>query len=350
MKTLCTSIVLCVMTVAVNSHGQCDSLGDKTLCVYTLTPSQAAAFSTTDSAVSSFWTTDWAGRDYVQLIPPDNCYPGACNFVGGATDAQMTIKAGGTARGLYLYVEVQDDIWVDRASRLDIGADVVELFFDDSSAAVIGACGIDCRIGIYGSYLSYTTSEFMVWMGPTNPPANLIHNYYNSMGDWGMYEPTWEGVFAQYGLRVEIITVDATHRVQEWFIPWTSFGNGGFPLGTAMAGKRLGFAGGYDDRDGDSGTTTVDKLRFTGKDPWASDANYWGDLLIAADMPPVESATGVTAPARAVGLSTSRVVATECYSLRGERLPASTAPALIVKRQANGTHLTMSIAQRGRQP
>jgi hypothetical protein len=319
MKNLHAGIILCTMAFAINTYGQCaNDLADKELCVYTLTPEQAQSFSASDNRVSDFWTSGWAGRDYVQLVPPDNCYPGNCNFVGGATDARMTIKAGGTAQGLYLYVEIQDNIWVDRASDADIGADAVDLFFDDSSSAFIGTC-TDCRIGLYSNFLTYTTAQFQVWMGGTVAPTGFNYQRYDPLTwAWGATVLTWATAKSLYGFEAEIITVDATHKVQEWFIPWTKFGNGGFPEGTAMAGKRLAFAGGYNDKDGDN--ATEDKLRFTGKDPWSTSiTDAWGDMLLAADMPPVET-VGVIKSAKTTGVSAGRVIATEYYTLSGSRI------------------------------
>jgi len=342
MNRLFVGIVLCAMAFAINTYGQCDDLADKVLCVYTLNSTEIAAFSATDNAVSGFWTSNWAGRDYVQLVPPDNCYPGNCAFVGGATDARMTVKAGGSAVGLYLYVEIQDNAWVDRTSATDIGADAVDLFFDDSSSAFIGTC-TDCRIGLYGNFLCYTTAQFQVWMGATAPPTGFYYQYYdNALWSWSPHPVTWAQALAEYGFQAEVITVDATHKVQEWFVPWTKFGNGGFAEGTAMAGKRLGFAGGYNDKDGDN--AVEDKLRFTGKDPWSTViTDAWGDMLVAADMP-VVSALGVTKPAKAMGVSASHVVATEYYSLSGSRI----APQSLQQLPANSVCVKVSRFADGR--
>jgi hypothetical protein len=345
MNRLFVAMVVCAMAFAINGYGQCaNDLADKELCMYTLTPAQAASFSVTDNAVSAFWTTGWAGRDYVQLIPPDNCYPGSCNFVGGATDAMMTVKAGCTTQGLYLYVAIQDNIWVDRASASDIGADAVDLFFDDSSSAFIGTC-TDCRIGLYGNFLTYTTAQCQIWMGGTVAPTGLYYQYYdNSLWSWGAHPVTWAEAAAQYNLHVEVVTVDATHKVQEWFIPWTNFGNGGFPVGTAIAGKRVGFSGGYNDKDGDN--AVEDKLRFTGKDPWSTViTDAWGDMLIPSDVGPVEAySTGVIKSTNARGVSASRVVATEYYSLSGSRI----APESLQQLPANSVCVKVSRLADGR--
>jgi hypothetical protein len=138
-----------------------------------------------------------------------------------------------------------------------------------------------------------------------------------------------------YNLHAEVVTIDATHKVQEWFIPWTSFGNGGFPFGTSLNGRRLGFAAGYNDKDGDN--ALEDKLRFTGKDPWSTSvADAWGDLLIAADMPGPPCPTGYDScsaarPVTATGVTASRVVATDYYDLSGSRI----APEVVRQLPAN---------------
>ena len=55
----------------------------------------------------------------------------------------------------------------------------------------------------------------------------------------------------------------------------------------------MGFAGGYNDLDGDA--PDHDALRWpNGKDPWIGDQNYWGDVMLDNGMGNVESvvATG----------------------------------------------------------
>jgi hypothetical protein len=322
MNRIAAMMMLCVLARTGVTSAQCDDLADANLCVYTLTSTDEAAFSAADGAVSSFWNAPaWTSRDQIMLVPPDNCMPGQCNFAGGASDASITIRAAATARGLYLYAAVQDNIWVDAAAADDLGADCVDLYFAQESAATSFSCP-DCLIGLYESELTYTTQQFQVWMGGSAIPAALRFAHYDgSLWSWTTTNPTWAEARTARGIEVEVVQVDATHKVQEWFLPWETYGSG-IAAGTDISGQRLGFSGGYNDKDGDN--ASADCLRWLGKDPWVGKGvtNYWGDLQLPADLGTVQSAMAAR-PRRVssrAGIAESGVCGREYYSLTGRRL------------------------------
>ena len=322
-------------------QAQCEDPFDNVLCAYTLTPAEEAQFSSTDNQVSAFWS-NWGARDYFDLVAPDDCYPGRCNF-SGASDAGLVGKAAGTQRGIYLYFEAMDNTWVDRSGQSDIGADATDMFLDIYDASYIFTC-TDCLIGLYDSRLSYTTNQFQVWMGATSVPTELSYQYYDGgMWSWTQTFPSFANAKTVYGFEAEVVTVDATHKVQEWFFPWEKLGTQGLAIGTALGNKRIAFTGGYNDKDGDNPDN--DCLRWTGKDPWVSDGNtvnYWGDLLLASDMGNVVAVLG-TSTRRTSGAAspTGRVAGSEYYTLKGERVQAERVASLptgsMVVRRTVGT-------------
>ena len=326
--------VLTMLVVACLVSGQCSDPFDAVLCVNTITSQQETQFSATDAAVSVFWSG--LSGDYFELIPPDDCYPGSCNF-SGESDGSMTIKAAGTGRGIYLYIEVQDNVWVDWSGGTSYGDDSVDLYFDKLDANTIWTC-TDCLIGLFDSKLSYSTQQFQVFMGASTPPSTFRFAYYDAnMWSWTTVNMSWADAKAQYGFDMEVVTVDATHKVQEWFFPWVKYGTG-YPVGENLNGKLLGFAGGYNDMDGDN--PNPDCLRWpNGKDPWIGDANYWGDIQLASDIGTVlDVPLSVQRPARGRLAQTVATGPAEYFSLRGERVPARTlrgvAGGIVVQRAA----------------
>jgi hypothetical protein len=87
-------------------------------------------------------------------------------------------------------------------------------------------------------------------------------------------------------------------------------------LPSDLAGRRLAFTIGYNDRDSAGEAMTC--LRWQHGDPWTPrepGESHWGDLLLPDDMPPVAVAQPRPAAVRPV---TS--VPTERFTLTGRRL------------------------------
>ena len=95
MRGLCLLTAACVLASIGTAAGQCSDPFDAVLCVNTITPQQESGFSATDAQVSGFWAG--LSGDYFELIPPDDCYPGMCNF-SGTSDGTFLVKAAGTGR------------------------------------------------------------------------------------------------------------------------------------------------------------------------------------------------------------------------------------------------------------
>jgi len=265
------------------SYGQCTDPYDANLCVYPVTNAPA---NIRDGVISAFWN-DWGGKDYIEMIAPDDCYPDRCGFVG-SDDALLTIKAAATNIGLYVLSTVTDNTWVDKASADDWGADAIDFFFDAMDANAIWTC-TGCTIGLYDSKLTYTTQQFQVWMGASASPTGCRMAYYDEiLWSWQTIGLTWNELSVLYKIEIDVINIDATHKAQEWFFPWTAYGKG-LAIGTNLDGMKLGISGGYNDKDGDN--ANPDCLRWLGKDPWSGTVNYWGDFVLQSGIGAVDTNT-----------------------------------------------------------
>lgn len=296
------------------SYGQtCDDPYDGNLCVYPVTGAPA---NVQDGVVSSFWS-DWAGKDYIEMIAPNDCYPDRCGFIG-TDDAVITIKAAATSVGLYMLSEVHDNTWVDRASADDWGADAIDFYFDAMDANAIWTC-TGCLIGLYDSKLTYTTQQFQVWMGASAPPAGCRMAYYDEiLWSWQTVGLDWLQLSTLYNIDIDVITIDASRKAQEWFFPWVHFGKG-LAIGTQLDGMKLAFSGGYNDKDGDN--TDPHCLRWLGKDPWSGDANYWGDFVLQPGIGNVDTVGVIAKASPRVNRLVSGV--TSLYNLQGQKMLAS---------------------------
>ncbi len=316
---------------------------DHELLVYWLESGQRSQFSTSDGSPSAFWDTDWANRDRIDLIAPDNANPDGAPFTG-TDDASVVIKAAADCAGLYLLCSVEDNTWVDKASADDWGADAIDLYLDNQSADDIATCD-GCYIGLYNTTLTYATQQFQVWMGASALPASLQYQAYDdNLWAWAAAVYTFADLTAALGIEFEVMGVDATHKAQEWFIPWRSVGNGGLPE-VPSSGTRIALSGGYNDKDGDN--PSPGELRWLGRDPWAADAQqtqYWGDLAMGdgfvAGTPCAMGVRGVN-PATPARVFVSHGTAPSEYLIDGRRAGAGTGPracGVVVIRSAAGTH------------
>ena len=182
-----SQVSLALATLASVACPQCYDPFDSVLCVDG--PWVLGQFSSTDGAVSAFWSD--VGLDSVEIRPPANCYPGACNF-RDSDDARMVVKAAADWEGLYLYVKIRDDIWVYWSGDYGYEDDAIVLFLDKLDANTIWAC-TDCLNGLYGSRLTYTSQEIRVIVGGTSPGDTLRLSYYDATDRvWATLFLTWQ--------------------------------------------------------------------------------------------------------------------------------------------------------------
>jgi len=326
------AVVACVLAMTSVSFGQdCSDAYDNNLCVYPI-PAADAQFAV-DGALSAFWA-DWTGKDYAEMIPPGSCYPGRCNFTGGASDAKLVIKAAGTGRGIYILSTVTDNTWVDRADPTDWGADAIDFYFDSKDANNIYTC-TDCRIGGYCTLCTYTTQQFQVWMGATSLPTGCKYQYYDeNLWSWQDSYVEFVNMKFLYGMEVDVVALPGGDKAQEWYFPWEKYGQS-IAVGTLLDGMQVAFSGGYNDKDGDN--ANPDCLRWLLKDPWAGDANYWGNFTMQAGMGNVVPGIGIHDKAfKAAAAGKAQKASTAFFTLQGQKItaPLNTLPkgAIVVQR------------------
>jgi hypothetical protein len=291
---------------------------DDLLQVYKITDAQMAAFSTSDGVISPFWASDWDSRDYIDMNTTNNSYPGRDAW-DGSDDANITIKAAASSDGLYFYALVTDNVWVDATGGENAWAsDAVDLYFDSKSSTEIASGGEEIMVNpAYGWALTYTSQQMQVWMGASALPTAFMFNYYDDLyWTWSYNNTTFANAALLYGgMTMEVVSVDATSKAQEWFIPWGFVGTGG--IAEVAEGTQIGFTGGYNDLDGDGGE--VNCLRWKNYDPFSS-ANgltSWGNLVISEAIP-----VGTVSPVANRVIDNGSIATKALYTLNGEKLAA----------------------------
>jgi len=320
--TTVSACLLAWLALPVSSYPQCADPFDNVLCVYQLSPAEEAQVSFSDGQVAGFWA-DWAGRDQIDMVPPDDCYPGQCGMTD-SLDAQLIVRAAATTQGLYLYAASTDDHWVEDPGDSGVTCDVVELFFDQLQAD--RACWWCDEWYLIGCDYRATPLSYTAWhlraptgAGQRTPRVRMRH-YDTDVWTWVTVDYTRDSLQSVWALEIDTATLDPEHRAQEWFLPWHTFCMG-LPAGAQLAGRRLAFIGGYNDAD--TASATVGLLRWNGGDPFLrSDACYWGDLLLPTDMPPV-AAVGVAPQRQAIPRSTSALAKPLRYDPTGRCLSGS---------------------------
>ncbi len=339
MKCVVSAVVACLVSgAAVMSYGQaaCEDAFDKVLCVTALDDAADDQFVAGDGELSAFWAG--IDADYFQLVPsnPQYVFPEADGFTDD-NDASVYVKAAASSSALYLYMEVQDNVWVDWSNPTRYGDDSMDLYFDEQDAESAWAN----PEGPYNSHLTKTMKQLQVFMGATTVPQELRVTWYDAENyTWNSMEGAKQAyTFAEakekWGIEVDVIEVDATHKQQEWKLPWWGYASGGVTGGTNLLDTKLAFAGGYNDVDADG--EAPDKLRWPGpKDPWVSSAadNQYGDLLFPDITVPVVE----TPRAAPVAKAAVQGVSTHLYTLTGQRvsssrLPGRAATGVLVQRQ-----------------
>jgi hypothetical protein len=328
MKSFIPVLMIIGAMVSVRATGVDPS--DAILIAYTLTPVQKAEFSATDGKISKFWETDWIGRDYIDMNTATSSYPGVDNWEG-EDDARMSIKAAGDAEGLYLYMEVSDNLFIDPDASFGYQYDACDLYFDALSSDEIRTGGTEIFVNPgYGWAMTFTSQQFQIFMGGATIPNAMRYNYYDPLYfDFTFNHFTFEEIPSRYmGMAIEVVRIDETSKAQEWFIPWNYIGVVGIPAGTVLAGRKFGFAGGYNDMDGNA--DAVNMLRWRTRDPFSPTPDgsgvsqygleSWGDIEMDADMP---AAKGVGVRYGAVKgrvKANDRIAHSAFYNLRGGKI------------------------------
>jgi len=191
----------------------------------------------------------------------------------------------------------------------------------------------------YYGLVSRSTVRFRFAMGDTSLWSRAAMTYYDAALDG--WEPmvadtqfyrTWFGIYFEY------VRLPPMRRAVECFVPWSFLGSGVWTTGTALANRRLSFACGYGDVDGPADSGAIFWLKGSPVDDTL--INYWGELVLASDMPPVDETAVTPVPPPAHARVGTPSLATEYYTLAGSRLSAARTAGVLVVRHAGAGQAT----------
>jgi hypothetical protein len=346
-------------------------INDDLLIAYYLSAAEEAEFKLDDGIASSFWDK-WSNRDRIEMNVNDHWNSSSASF-DGPEDASLNLRVAFSDKGLCLYAKVTDNVWVTPTSFSDLLCDVVDIYFDSRTREEIKNTPSEDMATYWKNAISKTTLQFFVWMGSNS----VNYSYYDEVLGWvgmeslgGLNVISLEDAQEKYdGMGMEIIEVDGTTRIQEWFIPWSQLGNIDV-TNLPAEGKLIGFAGGYNDKD-DAAAEQPSKLRWTKYDPWSQGPRENPDdprspvVTVGACECPEHSIMGwghILLTKETIGVngffsSTTRnahfnsdVVTTGYYTLQGKKIPAKllsnySANAIVIERHLlrNGTTITNKI-------
>lgn len=330
---------------------QCTNSVDSTLCVPLLTHAQATAFSATDGHLSWFWSAlSSEATDSAVLVAPDYCWEHRCDF-SGPQDASMRVRAAYGDSGLYVWMLVRDDEWVAPADSGDWGADRIDVYLDTmSSENLWNWFVLESSIGYVTVPLSYSSKLLGVYLASDTDGVPAQVQYYDSSAwSWTFRSLDEVQLGSEFGVVYELLVLSDTTYELELFMPWTWFVSG--TENSIPAGSRMAFTFGYNDKDG--GDVDPSCLRWLGKDPWAGDANYWGDLLLATDSTLSARRHGAfpTAMADARGAQPPPDFAARVYDLQGREMGGVGGVAgvtVLLGRRHGGSRIRMLQAKTGR--
>ncbi|MBD3244024.1 MAG: hypothetical protein GF331_25750 [Chitinivibrionales bacterium] len=293
MRSVLVFVLLALPTAAQFTPDPFDSV----LVVYWLDAHTAGSFSASDSQSSSFWH-GWEGRDSITLTPERNSFP-ECNDFSGPDDARVVVKAAGSVRGLFVFLDIRDDTWTEHGTYRDGDIDHASTFHALLSSESIAAC-TDCLLGLYYSALTEETKQIQPLLsGPQAMPDTFSFGYSdnNLWGGWHPFVLANRDAKEALTMAIEGIVSAPDHRQVEYLIPWSLF-----PMRTLLGGppdtttgvvparaERRAFAVSYRDRDNAEPDSSW--LGWPGKDPWFG--HYWGDMVFGPGFP--EQPTPVTA-------------------------------------------------------
>lgn len=297
---------------------------DSVLVTYYLTQQQEAQFSRTDGVLSSFWD-DWSGRDSIAMTPARNGHPDFDTNWSGPGDAGLVVKAAATERGLYLCYVVTDDAWVSGSYGDALKSDVLSFYLDSSSSATLDSICVDTSVwqcpwlASWGDTLSIGAEQQWASVGDDTLPGLLqVANYRGIMAEWNPFVVDLATASQPViGIEAEPVWVDDVTRAWEFCLTWTWLD---IPEDTPLAGSKFASSFGYSDADDTASGSPFGQLWWQRAEPRVGLA-YWGDLLMADDVPPVEPWQRVRQPER-VQPQRQSPAAAEAYDLRGRLLIA----------------------------
>ncbi len=291
---------------------------------YALTPEQEASF-VVDNQKSPFWD-EWEKNpgkfDIVELLPsaPGNAWERSERGFNDDADASMEVRAAWGEKGLYLYLLVRDNQFVNSGVTCIYDPISEENWCPDDPRSLVWANdAIDMYIDGFSTDYHHpsiadeifhnktidrktrTMMQIQCQFGATNPPETFSLNKIGDNGQFQMDRNVMIQTLPQThdGMMLDFVTITGNLRAQEWFIPWGQVGKNGIqkPTPGTMTAK-IAFACGYNDADGSA--TSFDALRWrNAADPtkrvqdWSTGSGAyvpteaWGDIRFVSSQLPI---------------------------------------------------------------
>lgn len=357
MKKILTimGIVCVVASYSVNATGF--DKGDRIVVAYELSATQEAQFSSTDNKVADFWAIWGANETTLDYIYMDPSYDGGkhagnhsqdgFDLTANPPDAATTIRYAYGANGIYLYWAQEDDQFVGVIQTEDMifRNDAVDFQFDSHSSSDIYANNY--RINDFNSLTQNDVQFQQLFGGAGGEPLSWFRRSYYDGSNPNLVpvQVSWaDSKTGEFKIEVEIVSVDAYNRIQEWLIPWAQVGNPG--LGSKPAvGTQIAHVCHYNDLDG-STTDREDILCWnmgsTYNNLYGPTSPYrWNDIEFGPKVDDV--IISAVRPVSRIKTS-SRVLSTEYFTISGKRLPLVNN---VVKNQGNTLVIKREILENG---
>jgi hypothetical protein len=272
-------------------------LTDYRLISYALSAEEEALFSYTDGTRSAFWAM-WdssANLDFIYESPYTHGVSTSLLGFEGEEDCNLQVRSAYGDNGLYLYLEVEDDQFLDKGALVPDS----EAINEPGLNAEWMNDAVDFVIDRYSSE-EQKEEDLYLTMGDQRT-ASYVQIQYRFGGQAGpspvvrysCFDPAWTGVgdpikyshlsvneLYAMGILFEVIVLDPYTKCQEWLIPWAQVGSG-LP-GKPEMGKKIAFITGYNDID--VGEARADILRWKNKCDAYCNSDNWGDLEFAGSL------------------------------------------------------------------
>ncbi|MDD5674167.1 MAG: hypothetical protein PHC61_08395 [Chitinivibrionales bacterium] len=321
---------------------------DFVLVAYQLSAVQEGEFSTTGLARSPYWNawdvcTD--KLDYQYCDP--SCCAGGTVPMDGPLDCQLTVYAAYGEAGLYLYIKVEDDSWVDYQNVVNNqygdysqwANDAVDMYFDNQpSSSIYAAYDAGTALGV--GTKTPSTRQYLLRFGGSTPPTAMYVNEFNpaylsdnTLAAFTLTPHTFAEAAATLGIKNVIIGQSSGNtRVQEWLIPWSQIGNPGLAsvpsLGTMTAcnigyndvdvGMTSGVKALRVGKNGDPGGPCIETCDPVNHPNWQN--IQYGPMLSSQTAGCTWAEDGVINKLSQSAVANSKIVRNEYFSLDGKRL------------------------------
>jgi hypothetical protein len=257
--------------------------GGPVLTAPALSAQHEQQFDAQDGRVAPFWADV---RDAVRMTPAENKAEGSAFSRVNTQDALLCVKAAHSASGLYLYLEVTDDCFLECNPSHYHETDAVDLMIDSRPSSAITDPANDTQLINQAWGLSLTVKQIQVACGDRQRPPFFLQNYADPW-DFVPHRDTFAEARERYGIVIRHVRLNRRVRVQEWFLPWAQVGHGDLTRAPKI-GEKLAFTASYSDKDDPAGP--VKKLILDGGDnPWehgagAEGSRGWGDIKMGGAL------------------------------------------------------------------